>query len=317
MKIITLMRLKDQEERLVEQFPNIDFTFYKHPNVVEDHDLNDADVLIGYHKEVDEHFLRKCKNLKLIAWYATGVNNLPLEYIQSRGIKLTNARGVHAIQMAEFIFAYMLIDMKQFKETIEAQNSKKYLNKVEVETLYNQTILFLGTGAIPQRTASIAKAFNMNVIGINRTGHSVENFDEVYSIEERKEIFYKANFIVNILPETEETIHLLQEEDFKCMSRDAHFINVGRGTIVSEAVLTNALEQKLIRRASLDVFENEPLEDSSKLFTLDNVTLTPHITGNDKNNIKRCTDILVDNLQNNPNAHFENLYNQVNINNGY
>nr|WP_263312859.1 phosphoglycerate dehydrogenase [Mammaliicoccus sp. Marseille-Q6498] len=317
MKVVSLMRLKDQEERLINEFPNIEFIFYKHPAEADDDVLSEADVLVSYHREVNEHFLDKCKNLKLIAWYATGVNRLPHEYIKNRNIKLTNAKGVHAIQIAEFIFGYILNDVKLFQETYEAQKQRVFKNKLSPDSIFGKTILFLGTGSIPKRTARIAKAFNMNVIGINTTGHEVEGFDEVYSIEERRNVFKKADFIVNVLPETDKTVHLLQSEDFKVMDDNVHFINVGRGTVLSEDILIEALEQKEIRYASIDVFENEPLDQSSKLYDLDNITITPHITGNDIHNIERSTDILIRNLSKMISNQETKLDNEVNIDAGY
>ncbi len=317
MKVVTLMRLRDQEERLKETFPNIEFTFYKHPDVADEKVLEKADVLVSYHTEVNETFLDKCKNIKLIAWFATGVNQLPLEYIRDRNIKLTNARGVHAIQIAEFIFAYILNDIKVFKQSYESQKRKEFNHKLNPESINDKTILFIGTGKIPQRTAEVAKAFNMKVIGINTTGHEAPGFDEVYSIEERRQVYKKADFVVNVLPETEDTIHLLKTEDFKQMKDSTHFINVGRGSVVSEAVLIEALENKEIRYASLDVFEEEPLSSTSQLYDLDNVFITAHITGNDKNNIKRSTDILVKNLNLINNEDVEGLFNEVKSKAGY
>ena len=157
----------------------------------------------------------------------------------------------------------------------------------------------------------------MKVIGINTTGHDVPGFDEVYSIEERRHIYHKADFIVNVLPETEDTIHLLQKEDFKQMNEDTHFINVGRGTVVSESDLYEALDSKEIRYASLDVFEEEPLPENSRLYDLDNVLITAHITGNDLNNLKRSTDILIENLRHIENDESDKLINIVNSEAGY
>lgn len=318
MKILSLMRLNDQEDRLIKEFPEHHFEFYKHPKeVVEDH-LKDVDVLISYHSQVDESFLEKCNSLKLIAWYATGVNNLPLQYIEKNNIKLTNAKGVHAIQIAEFIFGYILNDVKLFKETYNAQLNKEYKHKLTPDSIYKKTVTFLGTGEIPKRTAKIAKAFDMHVVGINTTGHEVnDDFDEIYDIDNRKEAFKKADFVVNVLPETKRTSYLLNVKDFQNMKPSAHFINVGRGTVISEEDLIEVLNKDLIRKISLDVYEKEPLNPNSKLYDFSNVTLTPHITGNDENNYERCTDILIENLKNLNKKNNKQLINQVNLKVGY
>lgn len=117
----------------------------------------------------------------------------------------------------------------------------------------------MGTGAIAQRAAYLAKAFGMKVIGVSKSGKNVEQFDEVYTIEELDDVIEKANIIVNALPETEETIYLLKRKDFIQMDNNALFINVGRGTIVDEEVLINVLKDRLIRHAYLDVLKKNHL----------------------------------------------------------
>lgn len=156
----------------------------------------------------------------------------------------------------------------------------------------------------------------MQVIGLSNSGKDKEWFDEVYKIEKLNEVIGEVDIIINALPETNETIHLLQYDHFKQMSNDALFINVGRGTIVKETTILKVLKENLIRHAYLDVFENEPLDENNPLYELDNVTITAHITGNDNNINKEVTDIFVNNLK-----HFLNnkdlIENIVDLNKGY
>lgn len=316
MRVVSLMRLGDQEQRLQETFPNVDFEFYKHPSYLPESSLKEMDILMTYHKEVDASFIDKAKNLKWLMWFATGVNTLPFDALRKRNIQVTNAKGVHAQQLTEFLFAYILDDYKEMKETYEEQLSKIYNHKRTTASIAGETILFLGTGVIPKRAAQIAQVFGMKTLGLNTNGHAVEGFDETYPLSERTGIYAKANIVVNVLPETEETTFLLQKSDFDKMNTRTLFINIGRGTVVKENVLVQALKEKNIRKAYLDVYENEPLTDESGLYELDNVVMTSHITGNAKYNKTKATDIFINNLQSvlNNEGLIENV---VDLNKGY
>lgn len=316
MRIVSLMRLGDQEERLQEQFPELHFEFYKHPSCVPKESIEKMDILLSYHQEVNETFIKQATNLKWIMWYATGVNALPFETLKAQHIQVTNAKGVHAQQLAEFLFAFILDDYKEMKETFREQQSKIYNHKRTTPSVAGETILFLGTGVIPQRAAKIAQLFGMHTVGLNTSGHQVEGFNETYSIDEREKVLKKANVIVNLLPETGKTKYLLTRHDFECMNGQALFINLGRGTIVKESILIDVLKSNLIRKAYLDVYEQEPLKPESQLYNLNNVVMTSHITGNGDLNKKLATDIFINNLH-----HFLNKEplneNVVDLNKGY
>lgn len=316
MIVVSLMRLDEQELRLKEAYPDVTFHFYKHPSELP-HDIQkEMDVLITYHAEVNQTFIEKATNLKWIAWYATGVNTLPFETLNERGITLTNAGGVHAQQLTEFLFAYILDDYKELKEAYSEQQERIYNHKRVTPSVSEQRILFLGTGKIPQRAAQVAKVLGMETIGLNTTGHEADYFDRTYPLARRQEIYSSADIIVNLLPETEETYHLLKREDFQAMNQHTLFINIGRGTITKEAVLVDSLKDHEIRKAYLDVFDKEPLEATSKLYDLDNVYITAHISGNRDDNKKQATDVFLNNLENFLNNGEVNE-NVVDVNKGY
>lgn len=316
MKIVSLIRLKDLENQLIEEFPNEEFQFFKNAESIPVEDRETVDILIGYDGKINKEFLEECKNLKWIAWYATGVNNLPLDYIKERGIILTNGRGVQAKQLSEFIITFILDDYKKMRTSYENQLEHKYDSKLTGNRVNGATLLFLGTGAIAQKAAYLAKTFGMNIIGVSKSGNKKENFDETYTIEQLDEVLGMADIVVNALPETKETIHLLQKQHFEEMKDEALFINIGRGTIVDEDLLIEILRNHTIRHAYLDVFEKEPLSSDNPLYDLDNVTITAHITGNDKNINKEVTAIFEKNLK-----HFLNenevIENEVDLNKGY
>lgn len=315
-KVLSLNRLKDSEQLLEETFPETEFVFRKNVDEISEEDKKDADIVIGYSGKADQAFFEGMPNLKFIAWYAAGVNNLPLEYLAERDVLLTNASGIHAKQMSQFAFAYILDDYKQMRVSRHNQDNKVYDSKVTGRRLDGDTILILGTGNIPKEIAKLANAFEMKVIGINTTGHEVDGFDETYPLNALNEVLPKADIIINVLPETEDTYHLLKSEQFDAMKESALFINIGRGTIASEETIINALKEDKIRHAYLDVFEKEPLSEDSPLYELDNVSITAHITGNGKENFNEASQIFIRNFK-----HFLNngdvVENKVDLSKGY
>lgn len=315
MYIISTVKLGNILEDLKDKFPSHQFKQCKLDEIT-DEDKEHVEILISYDNKVNETFINACKNLKWIAWYAAGVNHLPLEHINSRGIILTNARGVHKIQISEYILSYIMTDYKSVFDYYDLQQNKGYQTKIRHKELFNETICFLGTGKIAQAAAQKCKAFGMYVIGINTDGRSVDSFDETFETAQRQTAFKKSNIIVNVLPETKNTIHLLTHQDFEAMGKEALFINVGRGSIVEESILVDILKNHAIRKAALDVYEKEPLSPDNELYTLNNVIMTPHITGLSQHYNKRATNIFEYNLKLGIEKHqaFKNI---VNLEEGY
>ncbi|MBU7217415.1 hydroxyacid dehydrogenase [Staphylococcus gallinarum] len=316
MKVVSLKRLGDLEQELTNRFPDVEFLFTKGVNEIAKSDRSTLDILIGYDSNLDESFLTECPNLKWIAWYATGVNKLPLNYIANQNILLTNGKGIHVKQMAEFITAFILDDYKKMRTSYINQQNKVYDSKLTADRVGKQTVLFLGTGTIAQRTAHVLQALDMNILGINTTGHKVNGINKTYALKELLSVLPEADIVVNTLPETDNTIHLLTSEHFSQMKNTALFINVGRGSIVKEDILIKVLKDSVIRHAYLDVFEKEPLMQQNELFNLSNVTITAHITGNGKENFQEATDLFTKNL-----THFLNnnhlIENEVDAKQGY
>ena len=316
LKVVGLKRLGKLEQHLVNKYQQIEFQFYAQAADIPEEERQNIDILIGYDGHVDQSFLESCPNLKWIAWYVTGVNSLPLNYVLQRGIQLTNTRGVQAKQLAEYIVTFILDDYKNMRKSYYNQRHHIYDSTITGKRVSGSTILFLGTGAIAQAAAQLLRPFNPEIIGINRSNSLVDYFDDIYVITELYNVINKADIIINTLPETEETYHLLKRKHFEYMKDNALFINVGRGTIIKENDLLEVMENNLIRHAYLDVFEHEPLSADHPLYDLDNVTITAHITGNDYNNKIDATKIFERNLD-----HFLNngklIENTVNVKNGY
>lgn len=316
MKIVSLKRLGDIESELKNKYPDLEFSFFKKAEEIPEELKKELDILIGYSSGVDEAFIESCPNLKWIAWYATGVNNLPLDYIKERDIVLTNTRGVQAKQLAEFILAFILDDYKKMRTSYIHQKEHKYDSTLTGRRLDGEKILFLGTGAIAQRAVKLLSPFDVEIVGVSKSGREKTGFTETYKIEDLDNVIGKADIVINSLPETQETYHLLNQSHFEKMKDEALFINVGRGTIVAQEDIVEVMKNKLIRHAYLDVFENEPIEADNPLYDLDNVTITAHITGNDINIKKDATEIFERNLDDFLNKNEVNE-NRVDLDKGY
>lgn len=163
--------------------------------------------------------------------------------------------------------------------------------------LHNSTIMIVGTGQIGTQVGKIAKAFGMKTIGVNRSGREVENMDIVVPQKNISNYLYEADIVVNILPLTDLTRYFFNKELFSQMKDGSIFINVGRGPSVKTSDLIDALNSGKLSFAGLDVFEEEPLPTDSPLWTMENVLITPHISGLARHFKKRLFDIFSTNLK--------------------
>lgn len=294
MKIYSsILPVEALQSEVKKEFPLVDFDFFK--GIKEDLFLN-AEVLLTYGEDLTEELICKTEKLKWIMVMSAGLDKMPFEACKKRGILVTNVRGIHKIPMAEFTIGMMLQHVKQMRTLWENERNLTWERKLPMGELYGKTLLILGIGAIGGEVARLAKAFNMKTIGVNRSGSNVEWADEIYTMKDFSDALPAADFIVSVLPSTEETKHLLDDTHFELMKDTAVFINIGRGDLVKEEVLLAALEEKKIAHAYLDVFYTEPLAENHPFWKMDNVTVTPHISSLTKNYMPRSFEIFKHNL---------------------
>lgn len=282
------------QEGVRNHFPDVSFEFRK--GIVEDL-FFDAEVFLTYGEDLTEELIYKTNHLKWIMVMSAGLDKMPFEACKKRGILVTNVRGIHKIPMAEFTLGMMLQHVKQMKSLWGNEQDKVWERKLPMGELYGKTLLILGIGAIGTEVARLAKAFNMKTIGVNRSGSESQWADEIFTMENFREALPHADFIVSVLPSTEDTKHFLNASDFDLMKGSAVFINIGRGDLVEDEVLVTALQDKKIAHAYLDVFYKEPLTENHPFWEMDNVTVTPHISSITKNYMPRSFEIFKHNLQ--------------------
>ncbi|WP_182201713.1 D-2-hydroxyacid dehydrogenase [Paraliobacillus salinarum] len=294
--VSTTILTEEIREKLIADFPDATFAFHENMEQAEA-DLPKADILVTYGEDVTPPHIEQAERLKWIMVISAGMDEMPLRHIKARGIKVTNARGIHKIQMAEYAIS-MLLHVYRNNETFRRnQLAHIWDQSVPLLEISNQTMTIVGSGVIGEELARIAKAFRMKTIGVSRSGAKKTHFDKNYTIDQLDYALQQADFVVSILPSTVDTFYFYKQEQFKAMKSNAIFLNMGRGDAVQSETLIMALDQGQIAHAILDVFEQEPLPSDHPLWEHPKVTMTPHVSGKSPNYIPRAMEIFEQNLR--------------------
>lgn len=261
-------------------------------------DKDEIEIIINS-RFIKPEIIKEFTNLKWIYSYSAGVDTYPLSTLEEMGVVLTNTSGVHAKNIAEQVLGAMILFSRNFLDAMANQRKKVWDQEIVTKELYKQRLLIVGAGSIGKEIGRKAKAFDMEVVGIRsrKVDEKLENFDEVYSIADLDTELAKADYVVAVMPSTEQTRGLFDKSKFEQMSEDAIFINVGRGDLIVEDDLYEALANKTIKGAYLDVFPVEPLPEESKLWDLDNLVITPHNAGPTPHYFDRAMEIFAENLK--------------------
>jgi phosphoglycerate dehydrogenase-like enzyme len=235
-------------------------------------------------------------------WYAGAdwLQNYPQAITQP--FFLTNASGVHGPQMTEHLFGLLIAWYRKFPEIFAAQKKHEWARYVlhTADILHGKTLLILGLGTIGEQVTKVAAAFGMRVIGVRRSpaqGELPLGVEKIVSQEYLDTVLPEADIVVDILPYTQKTHHLIGEKVFALMRKTAVFANIGRGPTVDEAALAKALTAGQIAGAVLDVTEAEPLPPESPLWDAPGLIITPHYSGAHKRYDEMVFDLFLDNLK--------------------
>jgi len=258
--------------------------------------IKDVEIIFG---DFEREHVQKAKNLRWVHLGYAGVDMILYPEIVNSDVIVTCSKGIHQYHMTEFLFGMILTLTRGFKKIYANQRLKVWDKQVakEFESLYGKTMGILGLGNIGRQVAKVAKAFGMYVIGMKRTKTKVEYVDEVVTRAEMQHLLENSDFIVVVLPLTDETHHLIGEKEFNMMKKKPYFFNIGRGAVVDEKALINALKEGKIRGAGIDVFEDEPLPSDSPLWEMENVLVTPHIAGLFPNYWEEPTNLFIENFK--------------------
>lgn len=246
--------------------------------------VTDADVIILNKVLINEKSIGNAKNLKLVCVTATGTNNLDKEYLEKRGIAWRNVAGYSTETVAQHTFAMMFYLLEHLPYYDEYVKSEKYVADrlfthfdKKFSELAGKTWGIIGMGAIGQKVAEIARMFGCNVIYYSTSG---KNNQPEYQRVGFEELLENSDIVSVHAPLTPETEGLMDKHAFAKMKKSAIFLNLGRGPIVSEQDLADALRTGEIRGAALDVLCVEPMSKDNPLREIkdsDKLLITPHI----------------------------------------
>jgi len=212
-------------------------------------------------------------------------------------VVVTSASGVHVGPLAEFCMLGLLHFTKGVPR-LEADQRAHHWDHYPVPELRGGTLLVLGLGAIGTEVARLAKAFGMRTIGVNRRGVSDSSYvDEVYPSDRLHDLLEGTDALVVTLPLTEETKGMLGYEAFERMKPGAILVNAGRGGVIDEPALVQALREKRLNGAALEVFATEPLPTDSPLWDLPNVLVSPHTAALSARENERIDELFTENLR--------------------
>ena len=242
-------------------------------------DIPDVEISVGWAKKFEDQLLAT-QQLKWVQSISAGVDYLPLDKFSEQDILLSNGSGIHALSISEHIIGVLLGYYRGLNEAVKKQSRNEWAqDSIHYDQLAGKNILVVGTGHIGQQLSKSIHSLGINVYGINTTGHPADGFVETYSIKNMAKIVPEMDIVVGILPGTHETYHIFNSDIFEKMKKSAVFVNVGRGDTVHTKELITSLEEKHFAFAALDVFEEEPLPKESPLWEIDNILITPHISG--------------------------------------
>lgn len=246
-------------------------------------------------------WIPRAKNLRWFQQWGAGTDWLLRNPdIAQMDFQLTNGSGIHAIPISEHIFAFMLAFARRLPEAMRAQAQRHWDRQEESPAfeLAGTTMLLVGVGAIGRKTAQIASAMGMQVIGVrNDPSKSVAGIERMVGPVDMLDVLPEADFVVLTMPLTEQTRGMVDRAFFEKMKPSAYLINIGRGGTVDEDAMIEALLTGKIAGAGLDVFTVEPLPDTSPLWTMPNVIITGHYSGETPYYNERALEIFMDNLE--------------------
>ncbi len=211
----------------------------------------------------------------------------------------TTASGVHAQPLAEFCLMVMLMFNKGLFRIISEQK-RKHWERYAGTDLRDRTLVIIGVGRVGREVARVGKAMGMRVIGVDLQAENIEpasrHLDKLYPHTELHEVLPQAEYLVPIVPHTPDTEKMIGAAELALLPRGAIFINIGRGALVDELALIEALQSGHLGGAGLDVFTEEPLPPDSPFWDMPNVLVSPHSGSTSDRENSRIIDIFCDNL---------------------
>ena len=236
-------------------------------------------------------------NLKYIQLTSAGYDRVPMDYVNAHGIAIHNAAGVYSGPMAEWTVMALLELFKNADKRRENRLARRWEKDRSWRELSGKTACVVGFGAYGQAVAKRLKAFDMTVRVVNRTKKDSPFADSFHPLEELEQVLAVSDVVVLAIALAEETESLIASQQIKAMKPGAVLMNAARGGLLDEDALADALQSGHLSGAALDVFRQEPLPESSPLWTAPNVILTPHNSFIGEGNHRRMMEVVKENFK--------------------
>lgn len=240
--------------------------------------IKDAEIILCNKSIMNRMTLKDAKNVKYIGLFATGYNNVDIEYTNERNITVCNAGSYSTNAVAQHVFALILEhynkvgEYNKFVKDGGWIHSEKFSPFKPMKEMDGRTLGIVGYGSIGKKVAKIAQAFDMKVLAYNRSPKK----DESVRFVEMDELLEKSDIVSIHCPLNSDSEKMCNKEFFEKMKDGALFINTSRGGVVDEQALIDAVKSKKISGAGLDVVAVEPMEKHEEILDIDNIIITPH-----------------------------------------
>ncbi|MBI3965638.1 MAG: D-2-hydroxyacid dehydrogenase [Chloroflexi bacterium] len=294
---------------ILERFPDV--TVHLAPTEEALHAvIPETEILFAWHFPVE--LLPKFEKLRWFQIMGAGVDKIAAGPRLPPHVQITNLRGVFGPAMAEYAIAYMLAHLQDVRRILQAQAERRW-EPFRPGRLEGKTVGVIGLGSIGREIVNRCAALGMRVVGVKREPSDVPNVERVYTIDQIDQVLPQVDFLVIVVPQTAATTGLLSRDRLQFLKRSCFLVNIGRGNVAREEDLAEALRERWIAGAALDVFPVEPLPAESPLWELDNLYLTPHMSG--PNQPHEVVRVFLDNLDRYLRG--EPLVNYVDLDRGY
>jgi len=294
MNLLILEQLANEYKKALQSnFPELTIHAARKEEEVGDF-VEKTDILLAI--RVSDDLIRRASNLEWIQVLITGVDyfiNLPS---LRKEVLVTSTRGMHGPQMSEIAFLFMLALSRNFPQMIRNQDQRTW-ERWPGKLLYQKKVGILGLGMIGEEIARKCKAFGMTVFGIARTKKKTDAVDYFYGPEELIRVLQEVDFFIIVVPFTPQTEKMVGAKALAAMKPTAFLINIGRGQVVDEEALIEALNSGKIAGAAIDTFQNEPLPQNHPFWGMKNVIITPHVGGMSDTYVKQALPTIEENLR--------------------
>ena len=256
--------------------------------------IEQTDILMTI--RISDDLIKKASKLKWIHAITTGVDyivNLPS---LKKEVILTSTRGIHGPQVSEMAFLLMLALNRNFPEVVRNQD-KGVWERWQGKLLWKKKVGILGVGVIGEEIARKAKAFGMEVFGIDIIKRKLDCIDVFYGPEDMVKVAKEVDYLVIVAPNTPETEKIVDTEVLSAMKPTAFLLNLGRGELVDEEALIRALKSGKIAGAGLDTYLQEPLPKGHPFWGMKNVIVSPHVAGMSDIYVEQALTIFEENLR--------------------